>query len=113
MNKIGFILLSLLVLFLAAYCSIQWLEGASNTALLEDIGRIRPHANLTEVIELLGPADYSFEVPHFPPWLQTSALGDEQEGTILVYTIKRFAPKLLIIHLLPDSGVQFVTWELT
>lgn len=45
--------------------------------------------------------------------MESSALGSVQRGTVLVYTIKQFHPKLLIIHLLPESGVQFVSWEST
>ena len=40
-------------------------------------------------------------------------LSHVKEGTILVYIIKRFHSRLMIIHLLPNSGVQFVTWEPT
>jgi hypothetical protein len=62
---------------------------------------------------MLGPASYTLEAPDFPPWLQSSAIGKVKHGTVLVYTINRFHAKLLIIHFLPDTGVQFVTWEPT
>jgi len=98
---------------LVAFASLQWLEARSSATLLESVRSIHPHATFAEVTQMLGPADYTFQAPEFPPWLLASAVGNVKQGTVLVYTTKRLHPKLLIIHLLPDSGVQFVTWEPT
>jgi hypothetical protein len=100
-------------LMLVAFSGLLWLEANSTRTLLNTARLIRPHASASEVTQVLGPADYSIQAPDFPPWLQKSAVGGAKQGTVLVYTISRFQPKLLIIHLLPDSGVQFVTWEPT
>jgi hypothetical protein len=113
MRKSPFIAIGCIALLLAAFALLQWLEAGSAATLLDSTRRIRPHATLAEVTRMLGSPDYTFQAPDFPPWLQASAVGDVKLGTVLVYTTKRFHPKLLIIHLLPDSGVQFVTWEPT
>src|ERR1041384_917655 len=101
------------VLLLAVVAGYQWLDAAIANTLLERSRRIRPHATVAEVTKAFGPADYTFEAPNFPPWLAASAVGSVQRGTVLVYTIKQFHPKLLIIYFLPESGVAFVTWEHT
>jgi hypothetical protein len=113
MRKPYIIAIVCLVLVLAAFAGLQWLEARSATALLETARRIRPHATIAEVTQMLGPASYTLEAPDLPPWLRSSAVGTVTHGTVLVYTISGFRPKLLIIHFLPDSGVQFVTWEPT
>ncbi len=113
MRKLSFVTVGLAVVLLVAFASLQCLEARSSAILLEDVRRIRPHATLAEVTQMLGPAHYTFQAPDFPPWLQASAVGNVKQGTVLVYVTKSFHPKLLIIYLLPDSGVQFVTWEPT
>src|SRR6185503_16910195 len=109
MRKPYIVVIACVTLLLAAFAGLQWLEANSATTLLETARRIRPHATASEVKQMLGPATYTFQSPDFPPWLEASAVGGVKQGTVLVYTINRFHPKLLIIHLLPDSGVQFVT----
>jgi hypothetical protein len=112
-RKLFLMAMACAALLLAAFAGWQWLEAGRATALVEVTRRIHPHASLAEVTQELGAADYTFQAPDFPPWLQASAVGNVKEGTVLVYVIKRFQPRLLIIHLLPDSGVQSVTWEQT
>lgn len=109
----SFIIACLAIVLLAAFAGSQWLEAKSANTLLESARHIRPHSTVAEVTQVLGPADYTFEAPDFPPWLAASAIGSAKRGTVLVYTIKQFHPKLLIIHFLPESGVEFVTWEHT
>ncbi len=113
MRRASLIAAGFAVLLFAAFAWMQWLEAGSAAALLESVRRVRPHSTLAEVTQALGPANYTFEAPDFPPWLRASSIGNAKRGTALVYTINRFHPKLLIIHLLPESGVQFVTWEPT
>ena len=102
-----------IVLILAAFAWDQWMEVRSADALLNGIRSIRPHMTLAQVTQVLGPPDYTFEAPDFSPWLKASAVGDVKQGTVVVYVIKHTPPALLVIYLLPDSGVQFVTWEPT
>ena len=108
------ILMSFLAVILAAcIAGLQYLDAQSANTLLENVRKIRPHATIDEVSQLLGSPSYTFDAPSFPPWLQKSAIGQVTEGIVLVYTIHRYHPSLLIIHLLPSSGVQFVIWEPT
>jgi len=106
-------LIMVCVLTLAAFTGYEWLDAKSANTLLETARQIRPHATIAEVTQALGHPSYTFEAPDFPPWLAASAIGSVKRGTVLVYTIKQFHPKLLIIHFLPESGVEFVTWEHT
>jgi hypothetical protein len=113
MRKAFLIAVCLAAVLLGGFAGLQWLEARSSAALLENVRRIHPHSTLAEVTQMLGPADYTFQAPNFPPWLQASAVGSVKQGMVVVYVTNHFHPKLLIIHLLPDSGVQFVTWEPT
>ena len=110
MRRFYLIVSMALIPCLAVLAWLKWLEADSANTLLDVLGRIRPHSTLAEVAETLGPADYTLKAPEFPPWLEKSAIGNVKQGTVLVYLIKKLRPKLLIIHLLPGSGVQFVTW---
>ena len=104
-----------IAIVILAFCVtlLAHLDSQSANMLLGNIRKIQPHATQDELNRLLGPPTYTFEAPSFPSWLQASAVGRVTEGTVLVFTVNHYHPALLIIHILPTSGVQFVTWEPT
>jgi hypothetical protein len=110
MRKFSLITIGILLI---AFSSAAWFGSRSSTELLESMRRIHPGDSRKKVENMLGPPDYILEAPAYPEWIERSAIGDVKNGTVLIYMIKRIAPKLLIIHILPDLGVQFVTWEPT
>ena len=110
MRIVSSLIVGLLVVSSVGYGYLKHLEAGSADELLEKMRRIRPHANQAEVEKILGPPDYTLATDQFPGWVESSAIGGVTDGTVQVYLIKLYHPKLLMIHLLPESGVHFVTW---
>ena len=110
MRKWCLIVSAILIPCLAIIAADKWLEAKSNDTLLEAMRRIRPHATMAEVTQLLGRPMYTMEAPNFPDWMKRTAVGGVDRGTVCGYSISGFHPTMVIVHFLPESGVQFVTW---